>query len=332
MVSAFSVRRATSSARLVLPTPGGPTSVSKGGSLGTDPHIKTLIEAANLAAADIDSEEAARLYEASLALLKNMGQGESQEYAFVLDKLAQTHRALGKIEEAKEALRQSLYISRKIEDKALSASTLNMLGTMTYYAEYGVDREQEGVALYKKSLELYREVGDKIGVSNVLNNLGEVARLRGDFDEAARLYEESLIPCRELGDMLGTAIGLINLGYIALHESEYERAKALLLKSLGLCRHLGGKKPIALALGGVASAAAAQSDYVRAARLFGAAEAVLKTVSMALAPADAVEYNRHMELARENMSGKAWDTAFEYGLTVPREQAIVYALSDQAST
>ncbi|MDQ6694356.1 MAG: tetratricopeptide repeat protein [Chloroflexota bacterium] len=295
--------------------------------LPMDLRIKMLVEAANLAAADIDCVEAVRLYSESLALLRAAGQREQKEYAFVLDKLAQAYRATGDRKGAKEALRESLQISRTIGDKAVTASTLNMLGTMTYYSEYGLDREQEGIAFYRESLELYSQVGDRIGISNVLNNLGEVARLRGDYAEATRLYQRSLAPCRELGDLLGTAIGLINLGYIALHESDYSQATSLLTESLTLCGHLGSKKTIALALGGLASAAAGQGDLQRAARLFGAAEALLKMGSMPLAPADAVEYDRHMKIARAGMTESAWRDAYAEGMAMPREQAIAYALS-----
>lgn len=298
--------------------------------LPLDLRVKMLIEAANLAAADLDCVAAARLYRDSLSCLRAAGQGEQQEYAFVLDRLAQSYRAVGNTEGAKEALRESLEISRKIGDKALSASTLNMLGTMTYYSEYGLDREQEGIALYRASLELYREAGDKIGISNVLNNLGEVARLRGDYAEATRLYEESLTPCRELGDLLGTAIGLLNLGYIALHEGRYERAESLLAEGLTLCRHLGGKKTIAIALGGLASSAGGQGEWTRAARLFGAAEALLKVAVMPLAPADAVEYERHMEMVRAAVPEAVWNASFSEGMSMSTEQAIMYALSTAA--
>jgi tetratricopeptide (TPR) repeat protein len=301
--------------------------VNKRAPLPLDLRIRMLIEAANLAAADLDCVAAAELYGDSLSCLRAAGQGEQREYAFVLDRMAQSYRAVGNTEGAKEALRESLEISRKIGDKALSASTLNMLGTMTYYSEYGLDREQEGIALYRASLELYREAGDKIGISNVLNNLGEVARLRGDYAEATRLYQESLTPCRELDDSLGTAIGLINLGYIALHDARYEHAESLFSESLALCRHLGGKKTIALALGGLASSASGQGEWTRAARLFGAAEALLKAAVMPLAPADALEYDRHMEMVRAAVPEVVWNASFTEGSVMPTEQAIMYALS-----
>lgn len=241
--------------------------------LPIDMRIKMLVEAGNLALVDIDCQEAARLYNESLALLKASGRGEGKECAFVLDKLAQAFRAVGEIEAAKGVLRESLEISRKIGDKAVSASTLNMLGTMTFYSEYGPDREQEGIAMYR----------------------------------------ESLVPCRELGDSLGIAIGLINLGYIALHESDYSSAKSLLAESLALCRHLGGKKTIAIAIGGLAGAAAGQGNWERAARLSGAADALLKVVGIPLAPADDVEYDRHVDMARAYLSEATWRVAFGEG-------------------
>ena len=81
--------------------------LNKRAPLPLDLRIRMLIEAANLAAADLDCVAAAELYGDSLSCLKAAGQGEQREYAFVLDRLAQSYRAVGNTEGAKEALRRA---------------------------------------------------------------------------------------------------------------------------------------------------------------------------------------------------------------------------------
>ena len=48
---------------------------------------------------------------------------------------------------------------------------------------------------------------------------------------------------------------------------------------------------------------------------------------MPLAPADAVEYDRHMEMVRVALPEAVWNASFTEGITLPTEQAIKYALS-----
>ncbi|MDQ6748238.1 MAG: tetratricopeptide repeat protein, partial [Candidatus Dormibacteraeota bacterium] len=284
-------------------------------------RARVLLEAGNLAAHESDYHEAVNLYQESLGLFGAAGDGRTCGY--LLYGLAKVLDALGDTAGALTALRQGLVLSRGSGDLAVAASTLNMLGTLTFY----YSAADEGIAYYEESLALYREAGDKLGASNVLNNLGEVARLRDDYAAADALYEESLVACRDLDDPLGIAIGLDNLGQIALHQSDYGHAQALFTESLQLCRRLGRKKTIAICLGGLAGVAAAQAAPVRAAHLCGAAEVILEAIRLPLAPADAVEYDRHKAIARAQLPPTVWEAAIAEGRAMPTEQPVDYALA-----
>ena len=71
---------------------------------------------------------------------------------------------------------------------------------------------------------MYREIEDPSGVSSALNNLGLVARHRGDYDQAEEYFHESLDLNRKIGDAAGIATTLNNLGNVALAESDYDRS------------------------------------------------------------------------------------------------------------
>ena len=67
-----------------------------------------------------------------------------------------------------------------------------------------------------------------------LDNVGRVARARGDWDAAEAAYEESLGIARELADSLGTPeslhdliISLGNLAGVVERRGDAERAKSL---------------------------------------------------------------------------------------------------------
>lgn len=90
-----------------------------------------------------------------------------------------------------------------------------------------------------RGLELRRQIGDKQGVANALNNLGEMARHQGeDYGMAARLLEESLGMQRELGNKRGIASTLGNMASLAHDQGDYEKAAALIAETVELMREL----------------------------------------------------------------------------------------------
>ena len=57
----------------------------------------------------------------------------------------------------------------------------------------------EAERLYKESLSIMREIGNRQGEANLLGNLGTIADSRGDLREAERLQKEAEEIRKELG-------------------------------------------------------------------------------------------------------------------------------------
>ena len=123
-------------------------------------------------------------------------------------------------------------------------------------------------ALFKESLLLRRELGDRPGIAASLNLLGMVVFEQGDSDAATSLFEESLLLRRELGDRIGSAAALVSLGNAASVRCEYAGARLLYEESLALFRQLEDKQGISSALVNLGNVAKAQSDYAAAHSLF----------------------------------------------------------------
>ena len=49
-------------------------------------------------------------------------------------------------------------------------------------------------------LEIVQEIGNRVGECYALGNLGWVASMQGDFEQAHNYYQESLIIAREAGN------------------------------------------------------------------------------------------------------------------------------------
>jgi predicted ATPase/DNA-binding CsgD family transcriptional regulator len=105
---------------------------------------------------------------------------------------------------------------------------------------------EQGEALCEDGLALFRELGDKQGISFCLYLLGGGgqdwggrARTRGNLAVARSLTEEALALNRELGDKWGIAWDLLSLAGLLSQLGEYTRARALLEESLEMHRELG---------------------------------------------------------------------------------------------
>ena len=125
----------------------------------------------------------------------------------------------------------------------------------------------------------------------LLKNLGLVAYLQGDLDQAEAHLSEALARFRAMANEFGTALTLINLARLSLRRGDVTRAAALYAESLALRWADGDKISVASCLRGLALVAAATKNYGRAARLWGAAEALSEAIG--------ATPSRHQERAQE---------------------------------
>jgi ATP/maltotriose-dependent transcriptional regulator MalT len=206
------------------------------------------------------------------------------------------------------------------------AANLNILGTVAIYSgEYA-----QAQAYYEESVDIFRKLEDRVGVSKCLANLGTVAFYSGDFAGARGFYEESLALQRELGDMWGMAASLVNLGATALNQRDYAEAARHYKESLPLLNELGDKASIAECLEGLAAAVGAWKggQPERAARLFGAADALRETVGTPRSVAARPEYERNLTTARSLIHEVAFGEAFAQGRAMSLEEALALAAEE----
>ena len=66
--------------------------------------------------------------------------------------------------------------------------------------------------VYEKSLKIEEELGNKQGISNSYNSLGDLYQDKGEWDKALKCFEKSLKVSEELGDKNVTSNSYNNLG------------------------------------------------------------------------------------------------------------------------
>lgn len=134
-----------------------------------------------------------------------------------------------------QAASKAIELYEALSDRTGVAQTKNALGIVHHL--FG--RSEEAEALFRESLSMSRDLGNKRDAANSLSNLGAIALdQRGDYVEATKIFEECLQLSRDLGDRRSESIDLSNLGSTAFLAGDLDRAIQRSRGSLKLARDL----------------------------------------------------------------------------------------------
>jgi tetratricopeptide (TPR) repeat protein len=207
------------------------------------------------------------------------------------------------------------------------ALSLFILGGM-WRARGDIERATQ---LLEEALTMYRETGDQALIASVLTHLGFTFLLQGDLERATAATEEAAAMLREQKHLSYVAYALINLGWIARHRGDSEWARALNIESVRLLLDTGDKLSVPEELEGLACVAEARGETERAARLFGASEALHEVMGTIPEPRERALQEPYLAAARSQLDEAVWQQAWAQGRAMTLEEAISYALEEEAS-
>jgi tetratricopeptide (TPR) repeat protein len=122
--------------------------------------------------------------------------------------------------------RIALESARAAGNRQAEAWILNSLGDAL-----GFTRHPEGIDCLERSLAIRREIGDRMGEAQAVNNLADAYHWLGRTDEALELYRRALELNRTVGYQLGEGIALVNLGWILVDLARAGEAVDYLLQA-----------------------------------------------------------------------------------------------------
>uniref|UniRef100_UPI00131B7DB8 tetratricopeptide repeat protein n=1 Tax=Streptomyces sp. NRRL S-813 TaxID=1463919 RepID=UPI00131B7DB8 len=99
-----------------------------------------------------------------------------------------------------------------------------------------LDRCDEAIADYRQAAVLYRELGDTLGRSQAVGNLGDACLHSGRLDKAVEYFRRALAIDRHLGETWGIGITLANLGDTYQRLGRFGEATECLEEALGILR------------------------------------------------------------------------------------------------
>jgi predicted ATPase/class 3 adenylate cyclase len=285
-----------------------------------------LAGAGVLASEQGDLDRAQEACEEGLELLANEAREASEAKLNLLAFLGWVAWQREEHDKATELFEEGLALSREMNDTWWLANSLSNLATVSH-SQGDSERATE---LYEESMDLFREQGDKQSLTYCLTNLAMVACSQGDLRRAAQLTEESVALQRELGARGDVALGLCNLGWIALLQDDLGRAADLYRESLSLSWEIGLNPLVQSALEGFACLAGAKGEAERAVRLWGAAQ-TLHEIKGILRDTDFLdEADVRISAVRSGMGEEVWEEAWRKGRTMTLDEAVSYALEEEA--
>ncbi len=139
-----------------------------------------------------------------------------------------------------EPLEGAAWLERLLEaapsaERPLRAAALRTLaGALDIYGEH-----EAAAPIYRASLDLFEEIGDEQGATNLRFRVGANLANRGQTDQAWPLIEAAYIDFRRLGRRVGEAQVLSYLGWKADLEGDTETAHSLHEESAAIAHEFG---------------------------------------------------------------------------------------------
>ncbi|MBI1877996.1 MAG: tetratricopeptide repeat protein [Chloroflexi bacterium] len=197
-----------------------------------DPYgaAKVLEGLAGVKTHSSDHAAAVELARESLALSRQLGRPDLVVRA--LESLAWPTNCLGGYQESAAYWQESLTICQKIGNQWGVAVSVNQLGWVAWC--FGGTRLSEAIDHYQKALPMYREIGNRTGISRSCGDLALATGESGDYELAIQYGREGLAVAKEIGFIHLIIHNLYGLGAAACGLGDLQTSRNYLTEALQL--------------------------------------------------------------------------------------------------
>jgi non-specific serine/threonine protein kinase len=223
-------------------------------------------------------------------------------------------------------LEESLALYRELDDAVYASNVLDAL--INLLNERGDFPGAEVLA--REAVEYAQASGNRSNLFSSLANLAIALYRQGQHAAARELYERALVAARELGWPWHIALTLNEMGRAECDEGHFDVAQEHFSEALTILRSLGDRVSIFDSLEGFAGIAAGTAAPRRAVHLWGAASVFRKNFGSPRSLHLRIDYERQVEAVRTAWHAEAFDQAWDEGSRMPLEDAVRYALDENA--
>jgi len=172
-------------------------------------------------------------------LLLNFKEWQPYQQAQIDNELGEVYHRLGQLDEAQSYFEKALALSRTIEGNAGRAGEANILNNLGQVSRARKNL-QAALVFYEQALRICEEIGDAVGQSLTLSDLGNIYADLDKPQQALDYYERALaIHSNE--HPLEDAITLSNMARIYDRQGQPEKAHRYYQQALALFHGTGGR-------------------------------------------------------------------------------------------
>jgi predicted ATPase len=148
---------------------------------------------------------------------------------------------LGRYDEGHALITESLTAFRSTAERGLESTALYYLSSLALFRGDFDQAEELGASCLESAVAS----GDDHRLANAWLAKGNIARRKTRFGDSREFYEESLALYEKLGDDVGRSVCIGNLGITAFRLNEMEEALDLCRRSLAIVEEIGDQRLIA---------------------------------------------------------------------------------------
>ena len=200
-------------------------------------------------------------------------------------------------------------------EKVLRSTVLVLLAR----AELSQGHTARARTLLEEGLTIFRAFGHTWGIALILSLLGQLALQQGELNQAEVFLKDGARLASEVGDRRNVARSRLLLAGLTALRGDYAAARLQYEEGLSTALDIRYTSLIASGLKGLGCVAAAQGLHTWAAVLWGTAEPMRESRSMAIPLAI---YERMVSVARGQLGEPAFAQALAEGRTLTPEQAL----------
>jgi tetratricopeptide (TPR) repeat protein len=189
----------------------------------------------------------------------------------------------------------------------------------------------EGRRIAREALDVSVAASDEAGRSNALHLLGVGAQIAGDLTEARDRMTQRLALVRTQGNQFLVASETGNLSMVERQLGNLDAAESLSRESLQIAESIGDKFNTPFVFSGLASIAVERGQFERAATLVGAAERLMEEQHMAWPPDERPHYERLLTVLPDSMGADGFERARAAGRSMATDDAVDLALGAAAA-
>jgi predicted ATPase len=209
-------------------------------------------------------------------------------------------------------------------EMANAAALSSMAKGITRTAATG---DPAGIEQVVAALRQLRALGDAYGTGLTLTALGEGARLGGAPEKAQGHFEEALVCMRAVGNTYWIGALLENLAHVRLQLQDWTGAVSLLKEALELAHEYDYPMMVNHYIAAMGEVALIRDKPVEAARLFGAADAFLRSLGVKFEPTDQAAFEQNITAARALLGPALFDLRLAEGAQWSKAEAIAASIS-----